>query len=260
MTHSIEDVASKIKWADHHINNFRAAVLEFFKTNPYKFVVEVDPNIGNKIYTLITVTPVPPQVRLAAGDAIQNMRSALDYLACGLIVANKSEPSQYSSFPISDSEPLTKDQQTTFKRAVKGMRQDAIDAIKAVEPYERGNRTLWRLHRLNRIDKHRVLMAAGACVSLVDPRFTHKLHDFLITGVEPLPGVTLPLKHSFPLKTGDKFTLNITNTKMELNEYPFLEIAFNEPGIAVGEVVITVLKESLRCVKEVVGNLSRFLY
>jgi hypothetical protein len=47
---------------------------------------------------------------------------------------------------------------------------------------------------------------------------------------------------------------------MELNEYPFLEIAFNEPGVAVGEVVITVLKESLRCVKEVASNLLRFMY
>jgi len=39
-----------------------------------------------------------------------------------------------------------------------------------------------------------------------------------------------------------------------------LEIAFNEPGIAEGEVILTVLKESLRCVQDVVGNLSRFLY
>ena len=260
MPHPYEDVLSKIKWADYHIDNFRAAILEFFKTNPYEFAVEVDPNIGNKIYTLIKVTPVPPQVRLAAGDAIQNMRSALDYLACGLVAVNKVEPSDQVGFPISESEPLSDRQQARFQGKVQGMRQDAIDAIKAIKPYKGGNNTLWRLHHLNRIDKHRLLMAAGACVSLVDPRFMHKVRDFLITGIEPLPGVTLPLKHSFPLKTGDKFTLNITNTKMELNEYPFLEIAFNEPGVAVGEVVITVLKESLRCVKEVASNLLRFMY
>jgi hypothetical protein len=71
--------------------------------------------------------------------------------------------------------------------------------------------------------------------------------------------VTLPLKHDFPLNTGDKFSLNATNTKLELDEAPFLEIALNEPGVAEGEVLITVLK-SLRGVQGVVGTLVRFMY
>jgi hypothetical protein len=260
MPHSIEDVVSKIKWADNHIQHFRTAAVEFMRKNPYSVVVEVDPNVGNKIYNLTKVTPIPPNIRLIAGDAIQNMRSALDYLACGLVrVATKAEPSKYVGFPISDSMPTSREEKAAFARQVKGMRKEAIDAIKAIKPYKGGDDTLWRLHRLNIIDKHRLLMAAGTCVTLVDPRFMTKLRDYLITGNEPLPGVTRPLKNWFPLKAGDKFSLNIMNTKVELNEEPFFEIALNEPGIAEGEVVISVLKQSLRSVQEVVGNLTRFM-
>jgi hypothetical protein len=152
MPHPYEDVASKIKWANKHINDFRAAVAGFMKSNPYGILVETDRNTRKRIYTVTKVTPVPPQIRLIAGDAIQNLRSALDYLACGLVRVTKTEPSKYVCFPISESERLVKQQ-------VEGMRHDAIDAIKRIKPYKGGDDILWRLHRLNIIDKHRLLMA-----------------------------------------------------------------------------------------------------
>ena len=41
------------------------------------------------------------------------------------------------------------------------MRKDAVDAIDAIKPYKGGNDTLWRLHGLNNIDKHRLLITVG---------------------------------------------------------------------------------------------------
>ena len=49
------------------------------------------------------------------------------------------------------------------------MRQDAIDAIRALEPYKGGKgENLWVLHRLNNIDKHRLIVTVGSSFQSVD--------------------------------------------------------------------------------------------
>jgi hypothetical protein len=243
----IEDVVSKINWANHHIDNFREAAVAFGKTNPYGTVIERDPKTRQRTYVVTKITPIPPDIRLIAGDAIQNLRSALDYLACALVRANNSEPSKQVALPISESEPLTKKEQAAFARQVDGMRQDAIDAIKAIKPYKGGNDTLWRLHRLNIIDKHRLLMAAGTCVSRVNSGFDRGMRKYFLEGGAPPEAATI-IEDRFPLKAGDKFTFNVPEADVYHEPQLFLEIAFNEPGVAKAKVVITVLKESLRFV------------
>jgi hypothetical protein len=244
MPHLYQDVVSKIKWANKHINDFRMAAVAFGKTDPYGTVVKTDPQTQRRIYTITKVTPIPPQLRLIAGDAIQNLRSALDYLACGLVRVTATEPSKNVSFPVSESEPLTKEQRASFARQVKGMRQDAIDAIKAIKPYKGGNDTLWRLHRLNVVDKHRLLMTAGASVAVVNPGFHSELRDYLIKGSIGgiVPEAATLLRDRFPLKVGDTVSIDPKEPGMNENPQFLLEIAFNEPGIAEGEVAFTVLK------------------
>jgi hypothetical protein len=48
------------------------------------------------------------------------------------------------------------------------MRQEAIDAIDATKPYAGGNDALWRIHKLNNVDKHRLLITVGSMVRSVD--------------------------------------------------------------------------------------------
>src|SRR5271169_1388962 len=125
MRHPYADVRLKIDWADKHIGDFINDAGRFMKTNPYSVVVEQDADTREKAFVVKTVTPIPPQISLIAGDALQNLRCALDYLACGLVtLATKTEPSKYVCFPISESEPLTNEQKSAFTRQVEGMRQD----------------------------------------------------------------------------------------------------------------------------------------
>ena len=255
----VEAIQSKISRANKHISDFRLAASGFMKANPYGILVERDQNTRKRIYTVTKVTPIAPQIRLIAGDAIQNLRSTLDYLAYGLVRANKTQPSTRVCFPISKCEPFTKQQQTTFARQVEGMTQDAIDAIQSIKPYKGGNDTLWQLHSLNIIDKHRLLTAAATCVSLVNPKFQTGLRDYLIKGGTP-PEPTSLMRDRFPLKAGDKFSFDCEKPDMDEDEQFLLEIAFNEPGVSEGEVILSVHKQSRRCVQEVIGNLARFLY
>jgi hypothetical protein len=175
-------------------------------------------------------------------------------------MATKTEPSKYVCFPISESEPLTKEQQASFFRQVKGMRQDAIDAIQRLKPYKGGDNTLWRLHRLNIIDKHRLLMAAATCVSQINPGFSTDVADYMMGLSDALPVPAHTLLDRFPLKAGDKFPFDATKPEMHQNKQFMLEIAFNESGTSEGEIIVAVLKESCRCVQKIASDLVRFMY
>src|SRR3990172_3595613 len=109
----------------------------------------------------------PPDIARIGGDVIQNLRSALDHLAYQLVLVGTGKPGPFFHvyFPIFDSAPEYKAGKT---RQIKGMRQEAIDAIDGIKPYKGGNDTLWQLHSLNRIDKHRLILTAGSAFESVD--------------------------------------------------------------------------------------------
>ena len=255
----LDDIRSKVGRADKHIHDFKLAAIRFMETSPYEIVAETDLDARKRIYTVTIVTPIPPQIRLIAGDAVQNLRSALDYLACTLVRITGTEPSKQVCFPITESEPLTQEQLAAFARNVKGMRQGAVDAIQRIKPYKGGDDALWRLYRLNIIDKHRLLTAAGACISTVNPHFHKGLRDYLFAGgIIPQPATVL--RSRFPLKAGDKFSFDLATLDMNEDEKFLLEVAFNEPGVSEGEPILTVLHESRRRVQQVVSELLPFLY
>jgi len=260
MNFGYENVVSKIKWADKHITDFRSAAERFNKGKPYEFNVEKDSKTGQKTYVVTKVTPIPPEISLIIGDALHSFRSALDCLACCLVNANQGHITTSTCFPITDAVPSSPSQQASFDRKIAGMRQDAKDAIRAIRPYKGGDETLWRLHRLNITDKHRMLMAAASAVSGANPGFTRQaLASFVLKGGS-LPNALVPIANSFPLKPGYKFTF--WDPKSQVNEQPYFlfEIAFNEPGVAEGEIVWRVLSKSSRRVKEVARELKPFLY
>ncbi len=237
------DVLSKINRAHKHVNDFQAASAAFMQTDTHAIAIDFDPNSGHKIYRVTKVTPIPADIRLIAGDAIQNLRSALDYLAYGLILANNCQPTKYSCFPITELAPTTKEQKAAFARQVKGMRQDAIDTIMAIKPYKGGNDTLWRLHELNIRDKHRLLFAAGTSIS------GHGVAEHLPTG--GISTFYVPLSGGSPLKKGDEFIVDPPDMKMYDDPKLLLEIALYEPGVAEGEILISFLRQSFRCVRKI---------
>jgi hypothetical protein len=112
---------------------------------------------------LAQAVAIPERLSLIAGDAIHNLRSALDYLAYEL--AEISSPGGFDEsrifFPISDG----RDNHEARLRDIRSiLRQDAIDALRVLQPYRGGKghgNTLWCLHRLDILDKHRLLITVG---------------------------------------------------------------------------------------------------
>jgi hypothetical protein len=202
---SRDDINLKIERADKHLRDFRAAIVEFRKANPYGFRIERDPQTREPFYYVVEIQDIPVEISLIAGDVLQNLRSALDYLACALVGRNGKKPTKETSFPIFDDAAKY---QSGYARKINGMGKYAINDITAIKPYKGGDDTLWRLHRLNNVDKHRLLFTAEANVRSMNtgqpsqrPAKTlsfnpaeWELSDFLGKDWVEIPNAPFPLK------------------------------------------------------------------
>lgn len=151
----------KIDRAHYHIELLGREIRKFFQEY-YSDVLAVycDVETRDKVW-VIAEEPVPPPLYLSTiiGDALYNLRSALDHLVHELIRANGKQPNGRSAFPIVSTSEVDYDRVAPVQ--VQGMDPDAAAAIKRLQPYNRAHRHrdkwLRLLNHLGNIDKHRHL-------------------------------------------------------------------------------------------------------
>jgi len=264
---SLESVRLKIERAKQHVENLDRVIRVFRDSRPYKVIGKENYEATELEWVLTQAEEIPADVSLIAGDAIQNLRSALDYLACSLVIANGSKPIDgVTAFPISDS--LPKHQAAMRGRKVEGMSQPAIAAIDALHPYQGGWVTLWRLARMSNIDKHRLLLSAASAVisqTLLAKHRKQLLETYLgsypnATELPDLAGTVIkPDNARFPLKVGEVF-LSLPKAEMENNFTFSLGVAFNEPSCGVvGDSILDAMTSFVACVEKIVNDFRGFL-
>lgn len=152
----------KISRAEKHLSDLNAAVKEFIATDPYTQAPEDDPKTGDLVYK-ISVQPHAPKglrdLSVIVGDVVHNLRSALDLLAWQLVEANSGTPGDSTAFPVWRTEGQFLGGGAGYMR---GAHPDAIRVLRRMKPYKGGNAAIWRLHRLDATDKHRLLLTVGA--------------------------------------------------------------------------------------------------
>jgi hypothetical protein len=129
------------------------------------------------------------------------------------------------------------------------MKKEVVDAIRSIHPYQGGDDTLWRLHRLNAIDKHNMLVAVWGNITAVNglPPIMDQWNGHRWAGVPGAPSM---------LRAGDEFSINIPGLKLDKSTQFFAEIVFNEPGVAEGYPVILGLTQFHRRVLLLIEGLS----
>ena len=252
MIPSINFIAAKIERADKHIKEFDAALQAFNATDPYVLVRERDLQAGKVLYRVTKAAPVPLPICAIAGDVLQNLRSALDYMACALV----PHPNTGIYFPILAKAPTPDQLKTCFDGKIKGANQKVVEIVASFKPHKGGNDVLWRLHELNRIDKHRLLFAAGACMS----RFTlGRPVAFDAWGnvdlEQTLDNTLTPVAGGFPLKEGNQILVGPPPAETDQDMKFLLEVAINEPNVCEGRPTLKVLRESLRAVDKIIDVL-----
>lgn len=251
----------KIERAKKHIIDLESECNGFFSKHPYSFRFEINPQSGEREYYVVSVKDVPVSVSIILGDALNNLRSALDHMCWHLACIGTTKTAIPDvSFPAGENRP---DYETRArKRIVSCLRPDAVKAIDALEPYGGGNGDFfYHLARLSNFDKHRLLVTAmsafeGHTATRSDREWIAKFH-----GGSPADhigdSVLNPQGRIFPLKAGDKL-LAVAESEVDEHMKFLLNIAFAEPEIVRGNPVLETLNEMLNLVRNTIIQFDAF--
>lgn len=169
---------------------------------------------------------------------LQNLRSALDHLVVLAITNETGRPpvKRLTSFPIGKTS--TEFEPPTFGGRVDGLADAGKDILQRVKPYKGGNEALWRLHSLNNIDKHNILVVASN--ALTGHTLPNSVEEKLLAGFRAsnpgtvrapdLRGASIPPKGTpFPLQKGTEL-LRLHVSELKENMQFTFDIAFDQPG------------------------------
>jgi hypothetical protein len=140
------------------------------------------------------------------------------------------------------------------------MRKGAINAIRAIEPYEGGSGAVfWHLHCLDIIDKHRLLLTIwpqSASHSMPPSKRAEIAKNFLgLPDSDPIPSGQAFQTDSrrIRLKAGRKL---VTTRKAEVEEdmYFSFQIAFGEPKVIRGDSVVMKLHQIADRIHDIIST------
>jgi hypothetical protein len=256
-------VSAKLERAEEHLAALREEIQAYFAREPYRIEKEEREEGEIGLVWKVRVRESPPlRWSAIAGDVIHNVRSALDLLAWQLVLANGAQPGAQTGFPILEGERAVR---AALLRAMRGAHGDAVQLALECRPWASGNPALWKLHRLDIADKHRLLVTVGGAYRHVGIRLKME-----IPGQEELvevPEIALrPADRLFPLKDGDEvfgYSRQALENEQEgmIHDEPSFafEIAFGEGEYVEGEPLLETLAELFGAVRGLVERFRPFL-
>jgi hypothetical protein len=146
----------KIERAEHHMSDLAEQFRAFVARRPHRFFIQPDAEVGTMSIGVRFLEKPPSTLPLMIGDAIHNLRSALDHAAWELVGMDGGKQDRHLRFP-------TGDDRVSFEASCSGVRtpsQWVKDAIKSTEAFAGGaGDDLYQLNRLDNTDKHRAIVS-----------------------------------------------------------------------------------------------------
>ena len=235
MADRFDGVRRKIDRAKEHIADLEAAIGTLSLDRPYAVAIKDHGEPGKLVAYVSHMEPWLPdrlqRLSLIAGEATHSMRTALDYFACDVVPLVTDE----TAFPVwrKSRVPSTQDLIGLMGRKVQGAPQALVDALCALEPYQRAKgHQIWLLDHLDAIDKHRLLVAVAVVTRSVVFDFAE---TFRSMGILSGPVPSMPLE----INMADRDILNVGvellsgpadffATQQEL-QFP-CDVVFDEPN------------------------------
>ena len=161
MAKALLGVRHKIKRARKHLDDFE----DQFKSGNEAFNATLVGVVGHpdapRVIVDVTTCDLPHDITLPLGDAVHNLRAALDHLVCQLAIAagNPTACEKKTQFPI-----FKNGAKASYSK-IESISPAAQTAIKELQPFRRRpddpeGDPLWVLSELDNIDKHRLLLVA----------------------------------------------------------------------------------------------------
>jgi hypothetical protein len=249
-------VRRKVERARQHIADLDRRIHLFFTgpPNPYPIVKETDSETGDLVFKLGKCAPIPDDFPLIIGDALQNLRTALDHLVWQLILSNGNTPKiGTTGFPLMKS---AEEYKTDSPRKVKGMAPEAIRMIDALKPYGGGNEDLFGLHLLNNVDKHRLLLMCGAAHIATNVKVELSLTPQWFHVALPMP-----FQWTYPLKDGKEIFRILKEEVSRFDQNPdfSFRIAFGDAEVMDSEPMLPPLHRLADLIDAIIVHFDGFL-
>ncbi len=256
----------KFRRAEQHLAEAQTHVRKFLARNPYEIAREEEGEPNRTSFWVTLHEEVPADVSLAAGDAIHNLRSALDHIVYEISSKREANP-RNTSFPClakeSDWDQRREDgslQPYCGLNRIRLLPDEAQTIVYNLQPWPReqpfmpdlfgpNRERLRELHLLDIADKHKNLNVAVLEIDVVGVGHNETDPDFEFEYV----------LRKGPLQPDTRtLVLRLFNpSKVQVEFLPTLDIVFSE-GSAWNEPVVGKLLEIYRNVGMVLNALSRF--
>jgi len=238
----------KLERAESHLAELDREIARYAARDPYVAVREIHCELHPACWRFTLQVRHEPDRGLAmiAGDAVHNMRTALDHIAAALV---PSDHRRDAAYPIGlEDNPKTRE---GFQKRLRGADPEAMTIIRETQPYllptetERRRHGLAVISHLDNLDKHRQLMLiasglanAGSTTSARGMTLNqfHRPDGFAVNGTE--------LFHF-----ADNFTppLQQSEVRVEIRGRPSIAV---DIGIKDGELELTTLWIASKAVRE----------
>lgn len=256
----LRGVRLKIERAKKHVSDLQPVIDAFRKSNPYKIDAQHDPQTRRLIYRIVSMEPVPDDIPIIVGDAVQCLRSALDHLAYQLwLIGSLAGNGRRVQFPIFSAQK----QKTDFPAEIQGMGQPVVDAFDALQPYKGGKgNQFWVLSELNNADKHRLLVSAVGRNHSVDVGglLSSRMAKSFPERNTPIISMFLEVAgpHT-PLKPGEEIFSDVPAAEPNEHLKFAIAVSLHEPGIVECEPILPFIHQLTQLVENTVPVFASFL-
>lgn len=149
------------------LQQFRDAVALFRTEAPYTVTKEDDVE-HRRQRVRITLDCSRHTIPILIGEFAYNLKSGLDQLTWQLALLSDHQPTRDIAFPIQTDR--SRKSQERFMLATWDLPGEAIEIIKTLQPYTRGDQykthPLWQLRKLCQLDKHATLEVLHADIAI----------------------------------------------------------------------------------------------
>jgi hypothetical protein len=158
-----ESAGLKVKRAEKHIADLKAASDTFIQRHPHTLRIRNDTDTGILTVEVHFREAIPTDISLISGDAIHNLRTALDHATWELIGIDGGTRGRQTAFPAGGTQG---DYESTCNK-IETPRGDTKKFLIALAAFPGGmGQKLYGLNRLDNADKHTVLTPVAGVASV----------------------------------------------------------------------------------------------
>jgi hypothetical protein len=148
---------ARIKRAKDNIREFGEVLIEYLDRHPTEVIVNVD-HLGQGTLRVVRREPIPVQLPILLGEALQNLRAGLDNCLYAVAIIDSGMNPPPSATKLQWPIAVTPKEWMENKKRLQHLSPHLIDALHRIQPFQAespGWNCLHILHDLARIDRHR---------------------------------------------------------------------------------------------------------